>query len=72
MITKQNEIVKGKITFIEIHLSINDKLVSIEIEQPASIDYDMSLDTNYTFIEGEELLSDEEKDEIDDFIRENY
>ena len=69
MITKQNEIVKGKITFIEIHLSINDKLVSIEIEQPASID---SLDTSYTFIEGEELLSDEEKDEIDDFIRENY
>lgn len=74
MITKTKEIVKGKKVYADVYLKVNDKDISIEVEQTFMNDFggDSNDGTDYTYIDGEELLTDEEQDEVYDFIHNNY
>lgn len=70
MIKQIDNHLKGSTIYRDISLSINGKGVSVEV-QVTSDEYAPVSSVEYTYIEGEDLLTDEEKDEIDDFITTN-
>jgi len=66
-----NKLLKGRTSIYDIDFELNNKTFSVEV-QSFNSDLDYEHDTSYTFIEGEDKLTDEEKDEVDTFINLNY
>ena len=66
-----NKILKGRTSIYDIDFELNGKAFQVEV-QSFNSDLDYEQETTYTFIKGEEALTDEEKDEVDEFINLNY
>ena len=62
---------KGATTYRDITFNINGKEVQVEV-CVTSDEYTPVSSVEYTFIEGEELLTEEERNGLDDFINDNY
>ena len=71
MIKIEDNHLKGATTYRDITFDINGKSVSVEV-CITSDEYAPVSSVEYTYIEGEDLLTDEEKDELGDFINNNY
>lgn len=71
MIEIKDNHLKGATTYRDIIFNINGKSVSVEV-CVTSDEYTPVTSVEHTYIEGEDLLSDEEKDELGDFINTNY
>jgi hypothetical protein len=66
-----NRLLKGKTSIEDIDFELNGKNFSIELQSFQS-DLDFQGEVSYTFINGDENLTDDEKDEVDEFINNNY
>ena len=66
-----NRLLQGKTSIYNVDFELNGKKFSVEVQSYAS-DLDFTGEVTYTFIEGDEQLTDDEKDEVDEFINNNY